>query len=63
MNLSIRGKYIILNTWKKCSIKYLHAKKDITSRLLEWLLSEKQEMTSVGEHVEKSNAYTILVGM
>lgn len=41
----------------------MQRRKDITSHLLEWLLSEKQEMTGVGEHVEKRNPYTILVGM
>ena len=42
---------------KRCSISLViresKPKMEITTHLLEWLLSKKQEKTSVGENVEK----------
>ena len=34
----------------------------ITSNLLEWLLTKRQEMTNIGKDVEKGNSCALLVG-
>ena len=54
---------------KRCSMSVINREMqikttmNITSQLLEWLLSKRQEITNVGEDVEKNEPSYTLGGM